>query len=107
VIPDFPDFLLPVGSRVVFEGDQAIETHDGLRLAYLGLACISWSDRNGADFTRLRPECRALRSHSHPWLVRRLPSGDLPQTRDGTIWTFHHLATDIPFGFFALEHATG
>lgn len=102
VIPDFPDFLLPASSRVVFEDDASIEAHDGPRLAYLGVACISWTDNDGADLSDLRPECRALRSRSQPWAVLTLKSEDLPRTRDGTVWTFHHLATGVPFGFFAL-----
>jgi hypothetical protein len=104
VIVDFPDFLLPNNSRVAFEGDPEIEAHDGARLAYLGLACISWSGpASGSDSADVRPECRALRSNARPWLVRSLRAEDLPHGRNGAVWTFHRLATDVPFGFFVLD----
>jgi hypothetical protein len=103
IIPDFPDFLLPENSRVVFEGDPRIEAHAVQRLVYLGLACISWNDSDGAGLSDVRPECRALRNQAQPWAVRTLRSEDLPRSRDGGIWTFHRLATGVPFGFFALE----
>jgi hypothetical protein len=102
IIPDFPDFLLPGGSRVVFEGDPRIERQTGRRLAYLGLACISWNDSDAVDLSGLRPECRTLQHGAQPWVVRTLRSEDLPRSRDGAIWTFHRLATGVPFGFFAL-----
>jgi hypothetical protein len=103
VIPDFPDFMLPVHSRVVFEGDPRIDAHKGPRLAYLGLACISWSTSDGSDPSDLRPECGALRRGARPWAVVTLQSEALPRSRDGAIWTFHRLSTGVPFGFFELE----
>jgi hypothetical protein len=102
VIPDFPDFLLPESSRVVFEGDARIESHRGPRLAYLGLACVSWSAAAG-DLSDLRPECGALRARAEPWEVRLLRSEDLPRSRDGAVWTFHRLGTGVPFGFFEID----
>jgi hypothetical protein len=36
-------------------------------------------------------------------MVRALSNEELPRIDDGTIWTFHHLATGVPFGFFELE----
>jgi hypothetical protein len=103
IIPDFPDFVLPEGSLVVFEGDPRIERHTGRRLAYLGLACISWNESDAADSSALRPECRALQSRAQPWAVRTLRNEDLPRSRDGAIWTFHRLTTGVAFGFFVLE----
>src|SRR6185295_9813974 len=85
IIPDFPDFLLPASSRVLFEGDPRIEAHSGQRLVYLGLACISWNDNDGGDSSEMRPECRALRSRAQPWAVRTLRSEDLPRSRDGAV----------------------
>jgi hypothetical protein len=103
IIPDFPGFMLPQNSRVVFAGDPRIESHRGPRLVYLGLACISWNDNDGADLSDVRSECRALRRQAQPWMVRTLRSEDLPRWRGDAIWTFHRLATGVPFGFFALE----
>jgi hypothetical protein len=103
VIPDFPDFMLPENSRVVFEGDPRIDTHVGQRLAYLGLACVSGFDTNGKELSELRPECRRLRDQARPWAVRTLTVDDLPRSPDGEIWTFHQLAVGVPFGFFELE----
>ncbi len=102
IIPDFPDFMLPESSEVVFEGDPRIAAHAGPHLAYLGLACISWNDGSEADLTDLRPECRTLRSGARPWAVRTLQRDDLPRLKDGTAWTFHHLAIGVPFGFFEI-----
>ena len=96
VISDFPDFLLPRGTRVAFAGDPAVAGHTGPRLLYLGLACIS-GEGLGAE---MRQECQALRGNAQPWLVRALRRDDLPTRADGTIWSFHPLATDVPFGFF-------
>ena len=102
IIPDFPDFLLPKSSYVAFEGDPAIDAHRGPRLIYLGLACISWDGTaGGSDVSDVRPECRALRGNAHPLLVRSLRPEDLPRSRRGEVWTFHRLATGVPFGFFA------
>lgn len=104
VIVDFPDFLLPRDSRVAFVGDADIETYEGARLIYLGLACISWTEaESGSEPADMRPECRALRTNAHPWFVRSLGAEDLPRGRDGKVWTFHRLATGVPFGFFALD----
>ncbi|HYD49225.1 MAG TPA: hypothetical protein VEB21_12790 [Terriglobales bacterium] len=100
VIPDFPDFLLVPG-QVVFSGDPAIEDHAGLRLIYLGLACVSWSEGETVSPTGMRPECLALRGEARPWHVRALPEAELPRDRHGRPWTFHRLATNTPFGFFA------
>ena len=101
VISDFPDFLLPADASLAFAGDPAIEAHVGPRLLYLGLACISYDRLADAAAGELRAECQALRANTQPWLVRTLRRQDLPRTRDGDIWTFHQLATDVPFGFFA------
>jgi hypothetical protein len=102
IIVDFPDFLLPPHSSVAFEADPAVAQHAGPRLMYLGLACISWADADrSGDRSQLRPECRNLRAGAHPWLVRSLRAEDLPRRRDGELWTFHHFATGVPFGFFA------
>lgn len=97
VIPDFPDFLLPPGSRVVLAGDPRIMAHDGPRLFYLGLSCISWS---GSQAPGMRPECLRLREQARPWAVYELRTEDLPRSRNGQIWTFHTLATGASFGFF-------
>jgi hypothetical protein len=107
VIADFPSFLLPGNSRVALEGDPSIDVHRGPRLNYLGLACVSWDQAEGHDSSTVRPECAALRTNAHPWLVRSLRLEDLPRTRDGEIWTFHRLATGVPFGFFAPDRAGG
>jgi hypothetical protein len=101
IIPDFPDFLLPDGSRVTFEGDPRIELHKGPRLNYVGLACISWNEDVGPESSALRPECRGLLKNAHPWAVRSLELDDLPRGRNGDVWAFHRLATGVPFGFFA------
>ena len=53
----------------------------------------------------MRPECRTLRTDAQPWAVDTLWSQDLPRAHDGAVWTFHRLATGVPFGFFALEPA--
>jgi hypothetical protein len=103
IIPDFPDFMLPESSQVVFEGDPRIVAYAGPRLAYLGLACISWNDVSEAGTTDVRPECRALRNGAQPWAVRTLRSENLPRLKDGAAWTFHHLAIGAPFGFFEIE----
>jgi hypothetical protein len=105
IIVDFPDFLLPARSWVAFADDPRIAAYRGPRLLYLGLACVSWADGDGAaDRSDLRPECRALRAGAQPWLVRALRPEDLPSIPDGgTTWTFHQLATGVPFGFFAPE----
>jgi hypothetical protein len=100
IIPEFPDFLLPPDSRVAVDGD--VDSAAGPRLLYLGLACISWEPTEaGSDRSDLRPECRRLRGDAQPWLVRTLRAEDLPRLPDGRTWTFHELATDVPFGFFA------
>ncbi len=96
---DFPDFLLPPDSTVVSAGDPAIQTHRGPLLFYLGLACVSL-DEVAAPSAGMRPECLALRAHAEPWLVRSLRNAELPHQRNGPVWTFHRLATDVPFGFF-------
>jgi hypothetical protein len=106
IIPEFPDFLLPEGSRMVFAGDPRIASHAGPELLYLGLACISWERAQsgggaGEEPVDLRPECQALRGDAQPWLVRTLRSDELPRSHDGTVWTFHHLTPGVPFGFFA------
>lgn len=101
IIPEFPDFLLAPGSRATFDGN--LGSSEAPRLVYLGLACISWEPtETGADRSDLRPECRALRGNARPWLVRTLRAEDLPRLPDGRVWTFHELATEVPFGFFAL-----
>jgi len=105
VIPDLPDFLLPRDVHMAFEGDPRIGLHRGPRLVYLGLACISWGDAAGATSSDLRPECRTLRRHTQPWAVHSFRSDELPQSRDGEVWTFHHLSTGVPFGFFAPERS--
>jgi hypothetical protein len=87
---------------VTFDGN--IGSAAGLRLVYRGLACISWErTEDASDRSDLRPECRTLRGKAQPWLIRALRAGDLPRSPDGRVWTFHELATDVPFGFFALE----
>ncbi|MEO8603083.1 MAG: hypothetical protein ABI629_10960 [bacterium] len=102
VIADFPDFLLPENAYVVFAGDPAIDAYAGPKLFYLGLACISYGrDDDLSANPDLRPECLALRANTHPWLVRSLRPEDLPRDASGAAWTFHQLATDVPFGFFA------
>ncbi len=105
VITDFPDFLLPPGSRVLLQDDPRIAQHRGPRLLYLGLACVSWvSGEPGAPSgdhpTGMRPECRALRADARPWMVRSLGAADLPREDDGQPWTYHVLSLDEPFGFF-------
>jgi hypothetical protein len=97
---DFPDFLLPPGSAVVFDGDPAIGAHAGPRFDYLGLACVAWMDEPPPGELGLRPECRALRRAAQPWVVRALQAADLPRTPDGEPWTFNRLALGVPFGFF-------
>jgi hypothetical protein len=110
IIVDFPDFLLPARSWVAFADDPRIAAHAGPRLLYLGLACVSWENGDGAtDRSDLRPECGALRGDAQPWLVRGLRSEELPRLQDGTTWTFHQIGTGVPFGFFvprAADHAT-
>jgi len=104
VIVEFPDFLLPPGSRAVRVGDAEIAAHRGPLFLYLGLACISFtSDETGGDAapSRLRPECEAVRAGARPWAVRELTAADLPRDAQGWPWTFHRLALDQPFGFFA------
>jgi hypothetical protein len=103
IIPDFPDFLLPEKSHMMFEDDPRIATHTGPRFVYLGLACISWNEDDGSPSSDVRPECRALREHAQPWMVRTLRSEDLPRSPEGAIWTFHRLSTGVPFGFFVPE----
>ena len=104
VIFEFPEFLLPAGARVAVAGDPEIAAHEGPRLAYLGLGCISWAgDEAATDPPGMRPECLALRDGARPWLVRSLGPSDLPHTADGRPWTFHRLATDVPFGFFSRD----
>ncbi|MEO8603081.1 MAG: hypothetical protein ABI629_10950 [bacterium] len=100
---DFPDFLLPAQALVVFDGDPALQAHDGPRLYYLGLACLSGEQGDGADAAAaMRPECRALRDASQPWAVTTLHPQDIPHLPySATPWTFFHLTTDVPFGFFA------
>jgi hypothetical protein len=99
---EFPEFLLPAGARVAFAGDSEIATHQGPRLTYLGLGCISWTgDESASDPSGMRPECLTLRQGAQPWLVRSFRPSDLPRTPDGLPWTFHRLATDVPFGFFS------
>ena len=108
IIVDFPDFLLPENSSVAFADDPRVDTHRGPRLLYLGLACISWGDADsGADRSDLRPECRALRGDARPWQVRSLRPEDLPRMPGGQAWTFHQLATGVPFGFFAPQTDEG
>jgi hypothetical protein len=102
VLADFPDFVLPANSSVAFAGDPRIKDHTGPELFYLGLACISWDAADGGpDATGMRPECRSLRAHAHPWVVHTLRPEDLPRRGPGVPWTFHQLATGVPFGFFA------
>jgi hypothetical protein len=102
VLADFPDFVLPANSLVAIEGDPRIADHIGPQLFYLGLACISWDAADGRpDSTGMRPECRALRQHTHPWIVHALQPEELPRGAGGDPWTFHQLATGVPFGFFA------
>lgn len=105
VIADFPDFLLPEHSHVLFADNPRIATYGGPQLIYLGLACISWNseETDGTDGDALlgmRPECRPLRERAQPWMVRELASDDLPRGRFGDVWTFHRLALGVPFGFF-------
>jgi hypothetical protein len=100
-IQDFPDFLLPEDSSVAFDGDARIAAHRDARLVYLGLACISWESAAEEGPSDMRPECQALRRHARPWFVRSLRLEDIPRSRDGSFWTLHRLATDVPFGFFA------
>jgi hypothetical protein len=52
IIPEFPDFLLPEGSQMVFAGDARIASHAQPQLLYLGLACISWERRVQWRFKR-------------------------------------------------------
>lgn len=107
IIPDFPDFLLPPGSRVVIYPDPQIAQHHGPVLYYLGLACLSWlpdDDLNsppeeGKSLWDMRPDCRQLREHSTPWQTRSLEA--LPRGGNVDAWTFHRLATGTPFGFFS------
>ena len=107
ILAQFPDFVLPAGSEVLLQNDPRIAQHHGPRLVYLGLACISW-DRDEAEATEsghpsgMRPECRALRDRTHPWMVRSLAAADLPHGKGGggPPWTFHVLSLDEPFGFF-------
>jgi hypothetical protein len=104
VIVEFPDFLLPPGRRVARAGDAEIAGHRGPLFLYLGLACISFTgDETGgaAAPSRLRPECEAVRGGARPWAVRTLTAADLPRDAQGWPWTFHRLALDQPFGFFA------
>lgn len=101
ILPVLPDFLLPAGAIAVAPGDPRIAAHGGPRFAYLGLGCISWQRHGPAP--GMRPECTALRAGATPWAVRALSASDLPRSRDGRPWTFHRLALDEPFGFFALE----
>jgi hypothetical protein len=110
IIPEFPDFLLPPNSRVTFEGDPDIGAHAGPRLAYLGLACISWPPAEPVpdDVLKshaMRPECGTLRQGATPWLVRSLRPQDIPRQRNGAAWTYHRLETDVPFGFFVPQLA--
>lgn len=106
IIPEFPDFLLPRGSRVVLADDPVLQTAAAPRLLYLGLACISWDaaaapgEVDGRQ-AGMRPECLALRGTARPWLVRTLEPADLPRGPEGNVWTFHRLAIDVAFGFFA------
>ena len=104
VIVEFPDFLLPDASQVVRAGDPRIAAHRGPLFLYLGLACISFTaDETGREAapSTLRPECEALRAGARPWAVRTLTAADLPRDAQGWPWTFHRLALDQPFGFFA------
>jgi hypothetical protein len=102
ILVDFPDFLLPPTTSVTFADDPRVATHNGPRLLYLGLACISWDEKDGdADRSDLRPECRALRGNARPWAVHMLQPGDLPRLPDGSLWTFQQLGTGVPFGFFS------
>lgn len=99
---EFPDFLLPPRARVVVDGDPAIAAHRGAVFFYLGLACISFDDDRAAVSHEMRDECRALRAAGTPWLVTTLTADALPRHLDHDApWTFHRLATGVPFGFFA------
>ena len=105
VLTDFPDFVLPAGSRVIRNDAFHVGDTGARRLLYLGLACVSWArdesdtpDRGHA--TGMRPECRALRGEARPWVVRSLTAADIPRGRDDEPWTFHDLSLDEAFGFF-------
>jgi hypothetical protein len=105
ILAEFPDFVLPPGSAVLLQDDARVAEHRGPRLVYLGLACISW-DRDELDAVArehgrpgMRPECRALRDRTRPWMVRALAATDLPRD-DDEVWTFQALSLDEPFGFF-------
>jgi hypothetical protein len=101
VLYDFPDFLLPTESRVVVAGDPAIASHPGATIYYLGLACISFDDRSEEVPRDLRTECRALRDSGTPWMVTSIAPEALPSRLDqDEPWTYHRLATGVPFGFF-------
>jgi hypothetical protein len=105
ILAEFPDFVLPAGSEVLLQSDARVAEHRGPRLVYLGLACISW-DRDEVQILErehrppgMRPECRALRDRTHPWMVRSLGAADIPRD-DQQAWTFQVLSLDEPFGFF-------
>lgn len=100
VVHEFPDFLLPPTSRVAIDGDPAIAVHGSPLYFYLGLACISFESGDGTAPADLRQECRALRDGSVSWMTTTIAPDALPRQRDGAPWTYHRLATGVPFGFF-------
>lgn len=103
---DFPDFLLPENSRVVFAGDPAIDAHRGPTVAYLGLSCIAVDNPADAETAQtMREECRRLQMQGEPWVVRTLSADEVPRERNGAPWTYHAIANQVPFGFFTLRSA--
>jgi hypothetical protein len=104
ILTDFPDFVLPDGSKVLMEDDSRLRQYRGPRLLYLGLACVSWAidqpEGREEHPTGMRPECRALRGSASPWMVRSLTAADIPRDEAEGPWTFNSLSLDEPFGFF-------
>lgn len=105
VIPEFPDFLLPQGISTAAAGDPFIERFEGPVFVYLGLACISFDGPGDTPPAQMRPECQPLRENTTPWAVSSLRADELPYGSDGKPWTFHRLAEEVPFGFFAQNAA--
>lgn len=101
VIHEFPDFMLPEQSRVLFADDPAVATHTGATFYYLGLACVSFDGGSEETPRDLRSECAALRDIGSPWMVTSIAANELPGRLEQDVpWTYHRLATGVPFGFY-------